>query len=145
MLKLEYPCHLTKEDDGTFTVSFPDVPEALTCGDTRAEALTLAQDALSTALTFYLDDGAPVPIPRPRRAGEDLVTPSLQIALKIALAAAMAESNKRTADLARLMGSDHKTTARILAPTHTTRIPTLERALAVLGKRVMVSTMDKVA
>jgi hypothetical protein len=29
--------------------------------------------------------------------------------------------------------------------THTIRIPTLEKALAVLGKRIMIATEDKVA
>ncbi len=145
MLKLEYPCRLTHEDDGTFTASFPDVPETLTCGDTRGEALALAQDALSVALTFYLDDGQPTPAPGRRKAGEILVSPDLQIALKAAVAEALRESNKRPADLARLLDTDFKSTARILDPTHTTRIPTLEKALAVLGKRVMIATEDKVA
>lgn len=39
-----YPCVLTPEDDGGFFVSFPDVPEALTGGDDRAEALEMAED-----------------------------------------------------------------------------------------------------
>ena len=95
MLKLEYPCRLTAEDDGTFTVSFPDVPDALTCGDTRAEALEMAQDALSVALTFYLEDGQPTPHPSRHGAGEVLVSPDLQIALKAAVAVALRESNNR--------------------------------------------------
>ena len=53
MLKLEYPCRLTAEDDGTFTVSFPDVPEALTCGGTRGEARALAHEAFSVARTLH--------------------------------------------------------------------------------------------
>ncbi len=145
MLKLEYPCRLTHEDDGTFTVSFADVPEALTCGDTRGEALELAQDALSVALTFYLEDGQPTPTPGRRKAGEILVSPDLQIALKAAVAGALRESKKRPADLARLLDTDFKSATRILDPTHTSKIPTLEKALAVLGKRVMITTENKVA
>ena len=145
MLKLEYPCRLTAEDDGTFTVSFPDVPDALTCGDTRAEALEMAQDALSVALTFYLEDGQPTPHPSRHGAGEVLVSPDLQIALKAAVAVALRESNNRPADLARLLDTDFKSATRILDPTHTTKIPTLEKALDVLGKRVMIATEDKVA
>lgn len=145
MLKVQYPCRLTPEDDGTFTVSFPDVPEALTCGNTRAEALDLAQDALSVALTFYLEEGKPTPTPGRCKAGEVYVSPDLQIALKTAVAEALRQSDKRTADLARLLDTDFKSTKRILDPAHTTKIPTLEKALAVLGKRVMIATEDKIA
>ena len=39
-MRYTYPCVLTPEEDGDgFSLSFPDVPEALTCGDDRAEAL----------------------------------------------------------------------------------------------------------
>ena len=105
MLKLEYPCRLTAEDDGTFTVSFPDVPEALTCGGTRGEALELAQDALSVALTFYLEDGRPTPKPGRRKAGEVLVSPDLQIALKAAVARKLACQPKATSNWPPISGA----------------------------------------
>ena len=53
-MRYTYPCVLTPElDDGGISVSFPDVPEALTCGDDRAQALEKATDALAVALSFY--------------------------------------------------------------------------------------------
>ena len=51
-----YPCVLTPEEAGGFFVVFPDVPGALTNGLTRAEALTLAEDALGTALAGYVHE-----------------------------------------------------------------------------------------
>ena len=63
MMRLEYPCHLTPENDGSVTVTFPDVPEAMTCGLSRAAALAEATDALSVALTFYLEAGEALPTP----------------------------------------------------------------------------------
>ncbi|MEE8352362.1 MAG: hypothetical protein V3R37_09270 [Rhodospirillales bacterium] len=41
--------------------------------------------------------------------------------------------------------TDFKSTPRTLDPAHSTKIPILEKALAVLGKRVMIATEDKVA
>lgn len=41
-----YPAALTPDRDGGFTVSFRDVPEAITEGDMRDEALLRAEDAL---------------------------------------------------------------------------------------------------
>ena len=49
-----YPCVLTPEKNGGYSVSFPDVPEALTCGDDRGEALAMAEDALTVALGSYM-------------------------------------------------------------------------------------------
>ena len=45
-----YPCQLTAdEEDGGLVATFPDVPEAITGGRDRAEALAMAEDALATA------------------------------------------------------------------------------------------------
>ena len=48
--RLRWPVDLEWQDDGSVLVSFPDIPEALTDGETEAEALVLAQDCLITAL-----------------------------------------------------------------------------------------------
>ena len=125
------------------TVTFPDVPEALTCGPSRAAALAEATDALSVALTFYLEAGEP--LPTPSDAGDARVTPSLQIALKAALLEALREIGDRPADLARRLDMDYKSVTRLLDPNHTSRITALERALAALGKSVTVATHDRAA
>ena len=49
-----YPCVLEAEDEGGFSVYFPDLPEALTCGDDRQSALEMAEDALVVALSVLL-------------------------------------------------------------------------------------------
>ena len=53
-----YPCVLEAEDEGGFSVFFPDLPEALTCGDDRQSALEMAEDALVVALSGRIDDRA---------------------------------------------------------------------------------------
>ena len=48
-MRYAYPCVLTPEEDGDgFSISFPDVPEALTCGDDRAEALAMAEGRIGS-------------------------------------------------------------------------------------------------
>lgn len=71
--QLSYPARLKRDGRG-FMVSFPDIPEALTCGSTREEALKMAADALATALEFYAEDGRPVPAPSKLKRGQALVT-----------------------------------------------------------------------
>ena len=84
-----YPCVLTPEDDGGFFVSFPDVPEALTCADNRAEALAMAEDALAAALGMYVKEREDIPVPRIAVAGQVLVAVPTIVAAKLALYTAM--------------------------------------------------------
>ena len=56
-----YPATLTPDPDGGFTVTFRDVPEAITEGDTRDEALMRAEDALESALAMYIAAKEPLP------------------------------------------------------------------------------------
>jgi predicted RNase H-like HicB family nuclease len=56
-----YPAALTPDPDGGFTVTFHDVPEAITEGDTREEALLRAEDALESALAMHIAAEEPLP------------------------------------------------------------------------------------
>jgi predicted RNase H-like HicB family nuclease len=47
--------------EGQFSVSFPDLPGCLTCGDTLLEALEMAQDASEMWLAHYEDHGLKIP------------------------------------------------------------------------------------
>lgn len=58
-----YPCELTPDEDGGFVATFPDVPEAITGGDGRDDALAMAEDALATALAGYVHEKRDIPVP----------------------------------------------------------------------------------
>ena len=45
-MKLYYPAIFLKEDDGRYSVSFPDVPEAITCGNDFENAVEMAKECL---------------------------------------------------------------------------------------------------
>jgi antitoxin HicB len=72
---LNYPATLTK-DGGTFLVTFRDVPEAITFGADKEEALLKAVDALETGLSFYVDSRIPLPLPSKAKKGEITVSPT---------------------------------------------------------------------
>lgn len=57
-----YVAKLTPEKDGGYSVTFPDIPGCITQGDTKAEALKMATEALELVLEEYLD-GRPLPDP----------------------------------------------------------------------------------
>ncbi len=68
-----YPAVLVLEDRGQFSVTFPDIPEAITYGNSREHALVMGLDALITSFEFYFHDDRPVPIPSPIAPGSDYV------------------------------------------------------------------------
>ena len=55
MVRLEYPCHLTPENDGSVMVIFPDVPEALRETDNRPADLARRLDMDYKSVTRLLD------------------------------------------------------------------------------------------
>jgi len=55
-MKYIYPATFTKEKDGGFSVSFPDLKGAHTCGDNLEEALFMAQDCLGFILYGMEED-----------------------------------------------------------------------------------------
>src|SRR5438309_12052060 len=96
-----YPAALISDRDGGFTVTFRDVPEAITEGDTREEALLRAEDALESALAMYIAAKEPLPAASPAEAGEEMVPLSALGMAKTALYDAMREQGVGRAELAR--------------------------------------------
>ncbi|TVR58456.1 MAG: type II toxin-antitoxin system HicB family antitoxin [Spirochaetaceae bacterium] len=59
---MTYNCTLI-EEDGAFTVEFPDLPNIMTYGRDKEEALYMAQDALNAALASDVARGILPPSP----------------------------------------------------------------------------------
>lgn len=134
-----YPAKLTANPEGGFDVTFRDVPEAITHGDDRDDALTHAADALETALSFYIDDRQSLPAPTAARRGERMVDLSALGMAKTSLYEAMQAEDVSRSELARRLGCHLEQVARLLDLTHASKFEQLERALAVLGRRMVVT------
>ena len=61
--KMFYPAIFTPEDDGGFSVSFPDIEGCFTQGETIEESYEMAFDALGLALSFLEDEKRVIPLP----------------------------------------------------------------------------------
>lgn len=59
-----YPAlfHLN-QDDGSYTITFPDIPGCISEGKSLENALYMAQDALRVWLGYALDQGEMLPAP----------------------------------------------------------------------------------
>lgn len=64
MAEYVYPAlfHLN-EDDGSYTITYPDFPGCISEGKSLENALYMAQDALRVWIGYVLEDGAPLPSP----------------------------------------------------------------------------------
>lgn len=141
--------NLTDDPDGGFIVTFPDVSEAITGGETRREALEMASDALTVALLGRLQDGCALPKAETVSPSLVAVTVPAQFAAKIALIQAYdlaqrANTGINQSELARRLNVDHKEIRRRLDPNHKTKLPALEETLKALGKRLVIRVEDAV-
>jgi len=135
---MKYAANFKPTDRGGFVVTFRDIPEAITQGDTEAEALEMAADALLTAMDFYFEDRRPVPAPSKALPGERLIELPLSASAKVLLLNEMLTQNIRPVDLARLMGIKPQEVTRIIDLTHATKIDTLAAAFKGLGKELTI-------
>lgn len=129
---LQYPTELIEEENGTITVTFPDVPEAITFGEDREEALMQAQDALETALSMYVSGKRDIPAPSSAE-GRPTVGPSALACAKLGVYQAMRAQGVSKAQLARKLNWHLPQVDRLLDLCHTSRLDQVEAALAALG------------
>jgi antitoxin HicB len=140
-----YAAALIADTDGGFTVKFRDVPEAITEGDTRGEALLRAEDALESALAMYVAAREPLPVPSQPMPGEALVPLSALGMAKAALYEAMHEQGVGRAELARRLRWHLPQINRVLDLRHASRMEQVEAAFAALGLRLVVDVTGAAA
>lgn len=132
-LHMKYPVHIEQDGNG-YSVFFPDIPEALTCGDTYEDALQEAAGALITAFEFYFEDERTIPLPS-KITGESIDVP-VSVWSKVLLLNAMLEQHVSQVELAQRIGKKKQEIQRIINLNHSTKIDTLVKALEALGKQV---------
>jgi antitoxin HicB len=134
--RFSFPVTLTTDEvDGGFTVTFRDLPEAITQGENIEDALNEAADCLEEAIANRVIRRLPIPSPSEPDENEYMVTTPLQTSFKASIWLAMQEKNLNQTQLAKTLNIDEKEVRRILAPSHNTKLETLERSLLALGKR----------
>jgi antitoxin HicB len=135
---LNYPVKLIADGDG-WMVKFVDIPEALTSGPTREEALEMARDALETAMEFYFEDGRSVPMPSKVKRDQESIELPPSIMAKVLLLNEMLAQKVKPAELARRLGTRPQDVNRIVDLHHATKIDTLADAFRALGKNLSLN------
>lgn len=135
---MRYPALFEAAPEGGFVVKFRDIPEAITQGDTRDEAVDTAVDVLTSAMDFYFEDRRAVPLPSPTQAGEVLVELPASVAAKVLLLNEVVAAGISNVELARRMGTRPQEVQRIVNLEHATKIDTIAKAMEALGKHLEV-------
>jgi antitoxin HicB len=140
MRDFRYPALLTEDPDaGGYTVRFRDFREAVTQGQTKAEAMTQAADCLEEAVAGRIRRGDEIPEASATRRGECGVPLPAPMAAKAALYLALKQAGIGNLALARRIHVDEKEIRRMLDPRHPTKLPRIQLALDALGVRLVLS------
>jgi antitoxin HicB len=134
---MRYPIKV-RPDGKFFLVTFPDIPEAITQGESMEQALAVAADALETALDFYFDGSRAVPEPSPIKRGGHFVELPPSVSAKVLLLNEMIRQQVRPAELARRLHTTPQEVNRLTNLHHTTKIDGIAGAMKVLGKTLEI-------
>ena len=133
-----YPCNLTPDEDGGLVATFPDVPEAITCGENRSQALEMAEGALATALAGYVHEKWEIPVPSEVVEGQDLVAVPTVVAAKLALYSAMRAQRITKVELARRLKISESAVRKLANPDHRSHITQVQKALRSVGHNLVI-------
>ena len=114
------------------------MPEAITQGEDKDDALLHAVDALETALSFYVDSRRPLPAPSKAKRRQKTVRPSALECAKLGVYQAMTEQGIKKAELARRLGWHMPQVDRLFDLRHASRLDQIEAAAHALGLHVEV-------
>ena len=133
---MRYAVTLAPDDNGTILVTVPDLPDAVTFGKDREDALERAVDAIETALMGAM--AAREDIRAPKSSGADSVALPALVSAKVALYQAMRAEGVGKAALAKRLDVALPQIDRLLDLRHSSRLDAIERAFAALGRKMEI-------
>jgi antitoxin HicB len=134
-MKIFYNAILDPQVDGGFTVTFPDLPDAITEGDTEEEALFNASEVLTLTLDGRIDEGEDIPDPAYIGGVAIYPAPLCQSAILVR----KSRQGRPLSDVARVLQTSWAAAQRLENPRHATNIRQLEKAASIFGKRLVLS------
>ncbi|MDR1227431.1 MAG: type II toxin-antitoxin system HicB family antitoxin [Azoarcus sp.] len=137
MNSIGYQAILSPQPEGGFTVTFPDIPEAITEGNSREEAIFNATEVLGLCLDVRMERNDPLPHPT-ETAGGEWITPYASVQVAIALKQIRESQGKTLSDVARQLNTSWPAAQRLERPNANPTLRQLDRAAAAMGKRLIL-------
>jgi antitoxin HicB len=135
-MEIRYPAMIEMQSDGSFLVTFVDLPDIFTEGLSKEEALFNAAEVLSGMLAWRLEEAKDVPAPSQKVKGAHYVAPDAKT--QAAMLLRLARGDRSLSDLARALETSWPSAKRLENPTHWPSLKTLDRAAAALGKKLVL-------
>lgn len=135
-LSLVYAAKITP-DNGGYVVTFRDLENVFTEGETYEEAVFNAQEVLDILLLDMTQDDLDIPKPTVCRKGEIPIAVSPEVAVPVLLNQLRKERGRTMADVAHTMGVSYQNYQQIEAGKNIT-LKSLKRAAAALGAIVEI-------
>lgn len=140
--QFNYPAILKKQKEGGYLVQFPDFPEAITQGETIEDALNEAVDCLEEAIANRIEIKECIPFPGRLKRGQYSISLHTTFVAKIALYLAMREQKWSNTLLAKKLNCNEKEVRRLLDPHYHSKLPRIEQALHILGKKLQIEVVS---
>ena len=144
-MRFVYPCNIVLDEEErqetgreAYNVTFPDLPEAITCGWSWEEAVEMAEDVLWLCISDYCTEQGYIPTPSPPTDSQIMISVPPLAAAKLAINAAMKEHGISRKALAERLGFTEEATRKLLDPLYRTHLSQLEKALKVVGRSLVV-------
>jgi len=134
-MKIAYCALIEPQTGGGFTVTFPDLPDAITEGDTEEEALYNAAEVLTLTLDGRLEEGETIPEPAYHEGVVVYPYPLCQAAVLVR----KSRMDRPMSDIARVLQTSWSAAQRLENPHHATNIRQLEKVASAFGKRLVLS------
>ncbi|BBK39092.1 hypothetical protein STAQ_41700 [Allostella sp. ATCC 35155] len=134
MTDLRYRVEMTPDDNDTFLVTCPDLPEVTTFGDDEDDATIRAADAITEALAARIAGREAIPEPH-FRGGRPVDLPLL-VQMKVRLYMATREQGVRKSEMAKRLSAHGPQIDRLFNLRHSSKVEQIEEAFRALGKRV---------
>jgi len=119
-------------------VTCPKLPIVATFGETEADALQNAADAIETALASMIDDGEAVPRPGRTDKGMPVRLPAMTV-FKQQFYWALRDAGITRAELARRLGWNRESVDRLFRLDQRSRLEQIEAAFGALGRTVDIT------
>ncbi len=136
-MKIEYPAVIEKDEEGNFTVWFPDLEEAFTEGQTEEEALFNAAEVLTLCLEHRIAEKENIPEPTAPQEGMRMIVP--ESGVQASLLIRKARADKSLAELARCLETSWPSAQRLENPNNSPSLKMLNKVAAVFGKKLVIS------
>lgn len=136
-MDIRYPATVEKQKDGNYLVQFIDLPDTFTEGQSKEEALFNATEVLSAMMAWRLAAAKNATAPSQKVKGAQYIAPDAKT--QAAMVLRLARGERSLSDLARALETSWPAAKRLENSTHWPSLKTLDRTVAALGKRLVLT------